>query len=67
MCSGESLLNAYALMTIGWTKYAQYVTLEKGYKQVAERNLLRKPPLPVEQAITIQASAIAQAEWLREL
>lgn len=59
---GASLLRAKARIIIGCTKYAQYVTLENGYKHVADRKLFKYPPFPVEQAITIQANAMAHAE-----
>lgn len=40
---GLSMLITMTLITIGWIRYAQYVTLLKGYKDVAESILLITP------------------------
>lgn len=67
MWIGESDSMAYILFTIGCTKYAQYVTLENGYRSGADRRLFTHPPWPVEQAMMTQAQDIAHAVWLSEL
>lgn len=38
-CNGESVFNANKRITNGCTRYAQYVTRENGYIQVADNKL----------------------------